>query len=267
MWRITHFFYRWAWFRAIHHFFFGMPVKAAFPSYVPKTDEERIQNGVVKFTAPRNECYVSEKLEGQSSTYVVMPATGILSKIGFKSKWDYAIYSRQWRVAEDESTSWGRVSKIFEIQKAMEVCADVFFPGGFAIQGEIIGPGIQGNIYQRKTNEFYVFNIWDIERRKYVSFEALLRMCNSLMGIKTVPILNSMFEINHTLEEFLELANGKTALDMETPCLREGIVVRSYDQSLSFKVVSNNYLLQKAKKEIENDKNEEKQASESVVVV
>jgi hypothetical protein len=46
-------------------------------------------------------------------------------------------------------------------------------------------------------------------------------------------------EFNHTLEELLELAKGNYSNG--TP--QEGIVVRSIDQSISFKVVNNEFLL------------------------
>jgi hypothetical protein len=56
-----------------------------------------------------------------------------------------------------------------------------------------------------------------------------------------VPILESNFLLPNTIEEMLQYAEGKSALNPKTE--REGVVVRSLDGTISFKAISNKFLL------------------------
>lgn len=68
----------------------------------------------------------------------------------------------------------------------------------------------------------------------------MIRICNKY-GFKHVPILDENFEMKDSLPLMLEYADGKSVL---ADTIREGVVIRSHDQTLSFKVVSNKFLLQ-----------------------
>jgi hypothetical protein len=61
------------------------------------------------------------------------------------------------------------------------------------------------------------------------------------LGFKTVPILNYDFELPQTIGELLKFAEAKSVLNENTE--REGIVIRSWDMSISFKAISNLFLL------------------------
>jgi len=57
-----------------------------------------------------------------------------------------------------------------------------------AIQGEICGPKINGNRMKRKDNDYFIFNIWDIDNQYYLPLADVQEITKSL-GLKTVDIL------------------------------------------------------------------------------
>ena len=117
--------------------------------------------------------------------------------------------------------------------------------GNIAIQGEICGPGIQGNRMCFKENKFLVFNVWDIDKQKYFDYSDMIVFCN-LYNLETVPLIKYPHFLPHTMEEWIETAKGKYE---DTNNNREGIVVRPSIETnskalkgrLSFKVINNDY--------------------------
>ena len=115
-----------------------------------------------------------------------------------------------------------------------------------AIQGELCGPGIQGNKLNLKEHDLFVFNLFNIKEGKYMGFYDM-HTCVLNMGLKLVPLLKPPEE-PLTLESLLELARGKYE---GTQNHREGLVVRPVHETysptlggrLSFKVINNDYLL------------------------
>jgi ATP-dependent RNA circularization protein (DNA/RNA ligase family) len=114
----------------------------------------------------------------------------------------------------------------------------------FAVQGELVGPGVQGNIYKLSKLEFRVFDIYDIMRGVYVDPATRHAMVES-MGLKHVPILAHQAQLYDTLgitdiPQLLKFAEGKSVLG---GCEREGIVFKEVNGGFTFKVISNKYLL------------------------
>jgi hypothetical protein len=185
--------------------------------------------------------YVAEKMEGSSSTFY------------FKDG-NFGVCSRNLELAEPEpfvpgmvmcedgierpkkeNTFW-KVAKELDLQNKM---ANVGI--NFALQGELIGEGIQGNPYKIKGHTIKFFSLYDIDSQEYHSFENLRRIVEDEMGLETVPVLDDDFKLPDTIEELLTYADAKSVLNPEFD--REGVVIRSYDKSISFKVISNIYLL------------------------
>ncbi len=109
-----------------------------------------------------------------------------------------------------------------------------------AVQGEIIGEGIQGNPYKRIGQTVMIFNGFDIDKFDYLSLDSLLDLTKTL-ELKTVPILDLDFMLPDTIDELLLTAEGKSILNLKTE--REGLVIRSHDRKISFKAISNKFLL------------------------
>ena len=198
-------------------------VKGNFPSFLKKTDEERVQNLSKEFESYRNEdFYVTEKLDGSSVTYYVKDEV-------------FGVCSRNLDLLEDENNSMWKFATETGLRDRM-----VKLGKNIAIQGEIIGEGIQGNPYQRIGQTVKIFNGFDIDKYDYLSLEELLELVKTL-EVKTVPILDLDFTLPETIDELLLMAEGKSVLNLKAE--REGLVIRSHDRKISFKSISNKFLL------------------------
>jgi ATP-dependent RNA circularization protein (DNA/RNA ligase family) len=86
---------------------------------------------------------------------------------------------------------------------------------------------------------FYVFGVFDLKQRCWLSFHDMVSVCAKL-HIPTVEFVQRGDCFAMDLKELLKLAQG---VYPNTTNQREGIVVRSIDRSISFKVISNAYRL------------------------
>ena len=195
-------------------------VKGLFPSFMPKTDEERIQN----MQEVLGGFYVTEKLDGTSVTY-------------YRKEGEFGVCSRNLELEDNGGTQWKIADKL-ELREKL--------PDNMAVQGELIGEGIQANPLKIKGQEFYVYNVYNISTGKYLNYKDFVVFCVKL-GLKIVPIVSDCFTLPGSLEEILKYAEGKSLINDSVE--REGVVVRpkvemKYNGSrFSFKVISNKYLL------------------------
>lgn len=117
-----------------------------------------------------------------------------------------------------------------------------------AIQGELIGPGIQANRDMLTEHEWRVFKIWDITNQRYMLPFIAKKFCDN-MGLKYVTIIAEgmpVFQKFRNVDELLLFAEGKTDRGNE----REGLVFKTMDEPYrTFKAVSNRYLLKQAAKD------------------
>lgn len=208
-------------------------VKGNFPTAVPKTDQERIQNLKKEFSNWVESTItweVTEKLDGSSCTFY-LPWEG-----------DFEVCSRNLSLKKDENNSFWKVAIANNIAQKMY---DLGY-SGIAIQGELIGEGIQGNKYGIKGQEFYVFDIYFTITGKYLNAFERNEIAN-LLGLKHTPVLVVRGELSDTLgitdiESALKFAERKSILNKNTEA--EGVVFKCIeDPSVSFKVISNKFLL------------------------
>ena len=198
-------------------------VKGNFPSFLKKTDEERIQNLTREFEEYKNEVfYVTEKLDGSSVTYYVKDGV-------------FGVCSRNLDLLEDENNSMWK----FAIESGLRDRL-VGLGKNLAVQGEIIGEGIQGNPYKRIGQTVRIFNGFDIDKYDYLSLSELIELVK-VLEVRTVPILDLDFTLPDTIDELLSYADSKSVLNEKFD--REGVVIRSHDRKISFKAISNKFLL------------------------
>lgn len=116
-------------------------VVASFPSFLPKTDCERVQNLSPDFLATASDFYYpTEKIDGQSVT--IWTAGGVAR-----------FASRNWEVSSQ--------SRIAQVSDKIGLTDKLLALGdGFAIQGELYGPGIQGNPLGVDENDIAIFAVW-----------------------------------------------------------------------------------------------------------
>jgi RNA ligase (TIGR02306 family) len=201
-------------------------IKGPFPYFVPKTDQERIQNLTDEYQLWRVEddiWEVTEKLDGSSMTV-------------FFCDIDFGVASR------NNQLNYDRDSVFWRIVDREEIIEKIASTGRWlALQGELIGPKIQGNKYDRDVPGFFVYDIYDIETRSYLGCHERFALCREL-AINHVPVIYTT-RINDVLnrnDDILQLAEGKSQL---AKVEREGLVFKRCDGGASFKVISNKWLL------------------------
>ena len=198
-------------------------VKGLFPSFLRKTDEERIQNLSDEYeNLKQHKFYVTEKLDGSSATFY--------SKDGV-----FGVCSRNLELLETEGNTFWKVARELKIEEWL-TSQDV----NYSIQGELIGESIQGNPYKIKGQTVGFFNAFNIDTQEYLGLEEFEKLISS-MGLKIVPILDRDFTLPDTIDELLSYADEKSVLNSNFD--REGVVIRSLDRKISFKVISNKFLL------------------------
>lgn len=204
-----------------------------FPSLIPKTDQERAQNLVKEIVAANEkgtQFEITEKLEGSSMTV-------------YRLRGEFGVCSRNMDLKETEGNTFWQVAREDDINAKM-IAVDEHWD--FAIQGELIGPGIQGNIYNLSKPEFRVFDVYDIQAGEYLDPPARRALIDH-MGLRHVPVLASHATLYDTLgitdmPQLLKYAEGKSVMGL-IGCEREGVVFKEVRGGFTFKAISNKYLL------------------------
>lgn len=227
--KLSKFLLQFAWYRKIILWMFPKKRKGGFPSFITKTDEDRIQlfPNIIQENKGKK-FIVTEKLDGQSATF-------FLVKKG--NKYEFGVCSRNIYLKKPDDSNYWKIAKMFNIENALRTIA---CNSDFVIlQGEIIGQGIQGNKYGLNGIHFYAFNL--IYPSGFVDSFLAQKILKSI-GIDFVPVLDDNFELLNSINEMTEYSNGQSVL---APTLREGIVIRRYESGMkqSFKVVSPEFLL------------------------
>jgi len=200
-------------------------VEGAFPGWIKKTDEHRIQSnpGLIQemWGLPY---YITQKLDGTSATYAL------------DNDGKFIVCSRNLSLKPSGSIYW-QIAEKYKIEEVLRNLGN-----GFVIQGEIVGPGIQQNRLGLKEHEFYFFTVSGSQNPLDGFYYYALTL-----PLFYVPILESGESFHYEIPELLELAKGKYANGQP----QEGIVVRpkrnTYSKflngNLSFKVLNNDWLV------------------------
>ena len=207
----------------------------AFPSFIPKTDEERLQAHPEIFGNLKGKVfYTTIKYDGTSATYYYKDGV-------------YGACSRNQEICNSKHKLFFSTNVYSEMAQKYDIEEKLRKLGrNIAIQGEIYGAGIQGNKMGLSEVEFRLFNIFDIDKHCYLNFEEVVTLSSEL-GLNMVDVLNHNVSFDdYTLEQFLKMAeinyaNGSPA---------EGIVIRTMVEDtchrlgrFSFKVINNQFLL------------------------
>lgn len=196
-----------------------------FPVEIPKTDQERIQNLVKDLESIKSRTYqVTEKLHGSSCTFY-LDTQGV-----------FHVCSRNLDLKFDENNAYWKAAIQYDIEAKMNHHNLL----GVALQGELIGQGINGNQYEVLL-EFHLFDAFGTGFNSYFIPSSTSSIAN-LLEIPHVPILQNYFVIpeHFGVKELLEFAEGKSFLNQSE---REGLVFKDSQSDFSFKVVSNKWLI------------------------
>lgn len=188
---------------------------------VSKTDETRVQSNPNIMLALSDRPYIiTEKADGASMTM------GIVDD-------EFAVYGRKYRLRDDGGSHW-RAARSYPFEEWCRAHPQ------YALQGELVGPGVQKNLLGFIENTCLIFNVYDrnVGRRLHHSeFKHLIG------DMPTVKIIEEGPHLRCSMETLLSIADGYYE---GTDNLREGIVIRAndgFDPYVSFKAISNKYLL------------------------
>ena len=199
--------------------------KGSFPHFIPKTDQERIQNlsrSLEKWNAEKHQWQVTEKIDGSSMTV-------------FYKDGEVGVCSRNLELKDDgTSTFWETAKSEGLVEKLIAVGKNI------ALQGELIGGQIQGNAYKVDKFQFHLYDIFDIDTQQYLTPENVEGTALQL-NIRHVPVLEQFTTFDVRMEDLIAYAEGKSLVGAKPE--REGLVFKSLTEpGTSFKVVSNRWL-------------------------
>lgn len=202
-------------------------IKGNFPSRIPKTDQERIQNLSKQFIQWKDQGLtfeITEKCDGSSMTcYVIDDVFGVCS--------------RNLDLKFDENNTFWKVAIANNFEEKLKS-----FGKNIAIQGELIGMGVNGNIYKMNDHKFVLFDIYDIDEGRYFNSEERNEFAADF-GIEHVPVIqfNSLVEFDD-IQCVLTFAEGKSIINPVVE--REGLVFKCQEKpDISFKSISNRFLI------------------------
>lgn len=240
-----------------------------FPIVIPKTDEDRVQNIFGKFSQTMGGVPFrkSLKLDGSSQTIaffnnpdffvdkvdedvVVWDEESQELKVTeikpYPFQWEegqIVVCSRNLALKFDESAAFWKAALKDDIPARLkQYCEDN--NRQLALQGECMGPGIQGNRENLEEHTFYCFRIWDVDAQNFLDDADFIEV-TARLGIEIVPqgeVVN-FFDVYSSIKEALESADHASIVHP----IAEGDVYKSTvkvnGQTIHFKVINNKFLL------------------------
>lgn len=209
-----------------------------FPTWISKTDEERLQNipqVLVQFKD--SICYITEKIDYQSVTFTSKPNNSFIGRL-FGKKTEFVVASRNLRVL-DKNTLYWKIANKYNIEKILKENPDL------TIQGEQGDGGVQGNKYEIEELMFWVFNVINHRTGKHLNYNEMYEFCKKY-DLPIVPIVFTglISSVGDKVEDWVEYSKSKSLINPNV--VREGIVVRVIEDGkklLSFKVINPDFQL------------------------
>ena len=232
---------RYKWGRDLLNVFLGKKTYD-WPQWVRKTDEDRCQNLPFLFTGEDNQWWiVTEKIDGTSTTFTLKRKK--LGKPKFYVCSRNVVFTKYRNNCYYDVNYYTNMAEKYNVENVLRklMTKDLDF---ITLQGETFGSGVQKRTYSLKEVQFRAFNLiygyknGEIKKHNTLEMQEIL----SPYGIETVPILDTEFVLPNNCDDMVLYADGNSVID---DGVREGVVVRTYDGSQSFKAVSTKYLLSK----------------------
>jgi hypothetical protein len=207
--------------------------KSRFPSWISKTDEERIQNLPALFETESRKgtgFSVTEKMAGQSATYY-------LRRRGW-GRFEFGVCSRNFLLSAPDNSSYWAVAKQYDIEGVLRKL--IGRNGSVVMQGEICGRGIQGDKHRIAGYELFVFNLIFPSQRAHMATAETAKLIEPF-GLRTVPIVEEGKKLPATVAELAEYSKGLSSVRYGQK--RGGVVMRNAESGISFKVINPDFLL------------------------
>jgi RNA ligase (TIGR02306 family) len=197
------------------------------------SDEERVENLEKNYEKLKQFLYYkTEKLEG----------TSIACNL---KNGEFSVCGRNINYKKPENDElvnyyWSTTIKLNVEEKMREFSSKFNIPN-FSLQGELVGDGIQGNIYKLKEKTICFYNSFDIKTSLYYPYDEFIDMIKEMM-LNTVPILDNNFKLPETSEMLLkDVDNFYTVFGNNPTQLAEGWVFIAKDDILKSKICRSNF--------------------------
>lgn len=203
-------------------------IAGTFPAYIiSQTDEDNaLSNPDIVSEVLKHPITITKKYDGSSCTIVIND--GEITHV----------CSRRLSIKESASNAFWHVARKLTIPKD--------FTG--VIQGEVMGPGIQGNQLKLMEATLYAYQIRT--DNGYMTWYNMSQFCQQNLNCNYVPLVANFAAEELTLEDLIMIADDQT-LDAEIDTqgvAAEGIVVRPSDyrasgigRPLGFKIINRNF--------------------------
>lgn len=208
-----------------------------FPRDLKKTDQERIQNCFEELREKvlageiTDDWVMQEKLEGSS-----MQVARINDSLH--------VTSRNVDLKLDSDSHFIKVANPGILYLVATVAKEHPI---VSFQGELIGPGVQGNHYKLNQHEFMLFDVWLGNRFASMEEQNVIIEETKALGfkIKRVPhlgIVSDLFKEGNSVKDVLKLAQINSLLRPDV--MAEGIVFKNIkNPNITFKAINDLYLL------------------------
>jgi RNA ligase (TIGR02306 family) len=169
------------------------------PSAIEELGEERFKDASFVATL---------KCDGSSGTF-------------FLKEGLFRVCSRNLELRETEGNAFWQAARKYRLEEVMREQGVEY-----AIQGEVCGPGIQGNPMKLKSLSLFVFLIKDLSSARWLPWEDTVEFCNT----HNIPLVEELFRIAHyhdmpRWDELQAVANNTKYDNGKTNA--EGIVLRT----------------------------------------
>lgn len=190
-------------------------VKGEWPGFITKSGATRIQSS--KTSVVGKEGYITEKLDGTSATYYI-----------YQGK--FGLCSRNLKLKDTGDSVYHYCATKYNIKEQLQGLAK-----NVAIQGEIIGPGVQGNRYKLNELEFHIYSIYDIDTGMRLSY--MMGRIPSALGAPIVPVIHR----GVIPDGLYDICQRQSKVNPDV--LAEGIVINLIGHQTLYKVINPYYLL------------------------
>lgn len=221
-----------------------------FPWWVRKTDAERIQNEFKRLKHVDQEKWYAAtlKLDGSSTTVAYVTDEKYFSdKLEVDEDGGQMFVCSRNNILKpcDENRWWVgcKNSGLLDAVKKFHLETG----RTLAVQGELVGPGIQRNHENHDTYKVYAFSIWDVDAQEYVDYAGFVSICDDGMGIEMTPLITT-FQLSEfaSVQDYLDFAEGIESPFTDCP---EGVVFHELwseekGGTHHFKSISNRFLLE-----------------------
>lgn len=186
-------------------------IKGYFPSFIRKTDQERIQNTPNVLTSFWNTKFeITQKLDGSSLT-------------AYLKDGKFGVCSRTIELEETEENAYWKTARKYQLEKVLR-----HLNRNLAFQGEMAGLGVQGNPDGLEDLRFFIYDVWSIDEGRYLTLEERRNLSDGSLGIE-VPCVPGYCDNIQTIQEFVE-SHGITNEDISEDVKKKVLEITSKEK-------------------------------------